>query len=50
MKNFITIIFCMLFINLNSQQWVDDSCNKKASEIVNEAVEHLANLEQLMAV
>ena len=40
----------MLFINLNSQQWVDDSCNKKASEIVNEAVEHLANLEQLMAV
>ena len=50
MKNIITIIFCMLFINLNSQQWVDDSCNKKASEIVNEAVEHLANLEQLMAV
>ena len=50
MKNIFTIIFCMLVINLNSQQWVDDSCNKKASEIVNEAVEHLANLEQLMAV
>ena len=31
----------------NSQQWVDDSCNK-VSEIVNEAVEHLANLEQLI--
>ena len=50
MKNIITIIFCMLFINLNSQQWVDDSCNKKASQVVNEAVEHLANLEQLMAI
>ena len=50
MKNIITIVFCMLFINLNSQQWVDDSCNKKASEVVNEAVEHLANLEQLMAI
>ena len=40
----------MFFVNLNSQQWVDDSCNKKASKIVNEAVEHLANLEQLTAV
>ena len=40
----------MIIFNLNGQQWVDDSCNKKASEIVNEAVEHLANLEQLMAV
>ena len=50
MKKIITLIFCMFFVNLNSQQWVDDSCNKKASKIVNEAVEHLANLEQLTAV
>ena len=35
----------MFFVNLNSQQWVDDSCNKKAK---NEAVE-LTNLEQLTA-
>ena len=39
MKKIITLIFCMFFVNLNSQQWVDDSCNKKASKIVNEAVE-----------
>ena len=26
------------------------SCNKKASEIVNQAITHLANLEHLMAV
>ena len=50
MKKLITLILCMFFVNLNSQQWVDDSCNKKASKIVNEAVEHLANLEQLTAV
>ncbi len=50
MKKIITLILCMFFVNLNSQQWLDDSCNKKASKIVNEAVEHLANLEQLTAV
>ncbi len=50
MKKIITLILCMFFVNLNSQQWLDYSCNKKASKIVNEAVEHLANLEQLTAV
>ncbi|MEC7876749.1 MAG: nuclear transport factor 2 family protein [Bacteroidota bacterium] len=50
MKKIITLILCMFFVNLNSQQWLDDSCNKKASKIVNEAVEHLANLEQLTAI
>jgi len=49
MKNIITIIFCMIILNLNGQQWVDDSCNKKASKIANKAIDHLANLEYMMA-
>ena len=49
MKNIITIIFCMIILNLNGQQWVDDSCNKKASKIVNQGISHLANLEYAMA-
>ena len=49
MKNIITIIFCMMIINLNGQQWIDDSCNKKASKIANKAIDHLANLEYMMA-
>ena len=39
----------MMIINLNGQQWVDDSCNKKASKIVNHGISHLANLEYAMA-
>ena len=39
----------MMIINLNGQQWVDDSCNKKASKIVNQGISHLANLEYAMA-
>ncbi|GIR97909.1 MAG: hypothetical protein CM15mP101_02790 [Flavobacteriaceae bacterium] len=49
MKNIITIIFCMMIINLSGQQWIDDSCNKKASKIANKAIDHLANLEYMMA-
>lgn len=49
MKNIITLIFCMMIINLNGQQWIDDSCNKKASKIANKAIDHLANLEYMMA-
>ena len=39
----------MMIINLNGQQWIDDSCNKKASKIANKAIDHLANLEYMMA-
>ena len=39
----------MIILNLNGQQWVDDSCNKKASKIVNQGISHLANLEYTMA-
>ena len=49
MKNIITLIFCMMIFNLNGQQWIDDSCNKKASKIANKAIDHLANLEYMMA-
>ena len=49
MKNIIIIIFCMIILNLNGQQWVDDSCNKKASKIVNKAIDHLSNIEYTMA-
>ena len=49
MKNIITLVFCMIIFNLNGQQWIDDSCNKKASKIANKAIDHLANLEYMMA-
>ena len=49
MKNIITLIFCMMIFNLSGQQWIDDSCNKKASKIANKAIDHLANLEYMMA-
>ena len=49
MKNIITVIFCMMIFNLSGQQWIDDSCNKKASKIANKAIDHLANLEYMMA-
>ena len=39
----------MIIFNLNGQQWIDDSCNKKASKIANKAIDHLANLEYMMA-
>ena len=38
-----------MIINLNGQQWIDDSCNKKASKIVNKAIDHLSNIEYTMA-
>jgi tetratricopeptide (TPR) repeat protein len=38
-------------VNVNAQQWIEDtSCNKKASEIVNEAITSLSNLEHLSAI
>ena len=49
MKNIIILIFCMMMFNLSGQQWIDDSCNKKASKIANKAIDHLANLEYMMA-
>ena len=49
MKNIIIIAFCLLLFNLEAQQWVDDSCTKEASKIVNKSIDHLANLEYSMA-
>jgi hypothetical protein len=38
-------------MNASAQQWIEKtSCNKNASKIVNEAINHLTNLEQLMAI
>ena len=38
-------------VNANAQQWIEDtSCNKKASQIVNEAITSLSNLEHLTAI
>ena len=52
MKKYIyTLVLIGFALTGYSQQWVDNmSCNKKASEIVNQAITHLANLEHLMAV
>jgi len=51
-KTLLTSILTFAFmLNLNAQQWIEDtSCNKKASEIVNEAITSLSNLEHLTAI
>ena len=51
-KKLILLLFCMVFsFHSNAQQWIDDnSCDKQASKILNEAITHLANLEHLMAI
>ncbi len=51
-KILLTSILTFAFlVNANAQQWIEDtSCNKKASEIVNEAITSLSNLEHLTAI
>ncbi|RZP08479.1 MAG: DUF4440 domain-containing protein [Flavobacteriales bacterium] len=51
-KTILTSIMTLAFlVNANGQQWIEDtSCNKKASEIVNEAITSLSNLEHLTAI
>tara|TARA_B100001029_G_scaffold56457_1_gene45569 strand:- start:1240 stop:2394 length:1155 start_codon:yes stop_codon:yes gene_type:complete len=51
MKRIITICFFLISLNLNSQKWINDSnCDAQSYEILNEALNHLANLEQLTAL
>ena len=46
-----SIMTFAFLISANAQQWIEKtSCNKQASEIVNEAINYLSNLEHLMAV
>ena len=40
----------MMIINLNGQQWIDDSCNKKASKIVNKAIDHLSTAKNKLKI
>ena len=48
LTSLMSFAFC---INASAQQWIEKtSCNKNASKIVNEAINHLTNLEQLMAI
>jgi len=51
-KTILTTLMSLAFlVNANAQQWIEDtSCNKKASEIVNEAITSLSNLEHLTAI
>jgi len=51
-KTILTTLMSLAFlVNVNAQQWIEDtSCNKKASEIVNEAITSLSNLEHLTAI
>ncbi len=51
-KILLSLIMTFAFlISANAQKWIEEtSCNKQASKIVNEAINHLSNLEHLMAV
>ena len=38
-------------LNLTAQKWINDSnCDEQSYEILNEAITHLANIEQLTAL
>ena len=51
MKNLITILLIITSFNMSSQKWINDSnCDEQSYEILNEAITHLANIEQLTAV
>ena len=51
MKNIFTLCFLMVFSGMFSQEYfLKTSCNKKASEIANAAVEHMLNLEMPIAL
>jgi len=51
MKNLIILISFFFSLNLTAQNWINDSnCDDQSYEILNEAINHLANLEQLTAV
>ena len=51
MKNLITTLLIITSFNMSSQKWINDSnCDSQSYKILNEAITHLANLEQLTAV
>ena len=51
MKIQLTILFLALSFQMSAQQWISDSkCNSDSAEIINDAISHLANIEQLVAV
>ena len=50
MKKIIKILFILVTLNLTSQKWINQSnCDSESYQILNEALNHLANLEQLTA-
>ena len=51
MKQFFFSITLLMSFNLFSQNWINDSnCDSQSYEILNDAITHLSNLEQLIAV
>ena len=51
MKRIITICLFLISFSISSQKWINDSnCDAQSYEILNEALNHLSNLEQLTAV
>ena len=51
MKKQLTIFILALSFHVSAQQWISDSkCNSDSAKIINEAISHIANIEQLVAV
>ena len=51
MKKIITISLFLISFSISSQKWINDSnCDAQSYEILNEAINHLANIEQLTAL
>ena len=51
MKNLTILLSFFFSLNLTAQKWINDSnCDEQSYEILNEAITHLANIEQLTAL
>ena len=51
MKNLIFFATIIFSFSINAQVWIEDSdCNSKSRAMVNEAIDHMTNLEPLVSM
>ena len=51
MKLQTTLLALVLTLSVNAQEWISDSeCKSESAKIINQAISHLVNIEQPIAV
>ena len=51
MKLQTTLFSLVLMFSVNAQEWISDSeCKSESAKIINQAISHLVNIEQSVAV